>query len=570
MNTNLETSVEEVKEAFTDYFSLVGGKNFKQFYYDWHIDNMLAPFAGLVSYFEKNYGEDARAKFHDFVNDISEGLASYDGDKPQLSRLTSRRHSNTTDGKLGDLLDGVRTFGFEYRQFVYSFGTRKDHDDEFGYWPVKANMPYSSKHGLMVAKDVLLYLDNHFDDIVKKGNVYNRALCVADTFLRKTIAKSYAYEGDYTFSMRKMHMKQLHDLRNDLSSAFYHTTEPSPEMADAFQLEQAGQPLHASSYWPNGFELEFYVPEQYGDYCVLVDYLKEKNNWEKLYFTNKDPSVYEDRHAAGVIMRDESLAPYEGLAPVEFATRVMLNREDEKDCLKILDAFEKGHVNKHCSLHQHLSSEGFTLDVYKRLVKRMMLHEDEIVGSFAAPERRDNNLLYATYISRNLSSHGKRDYPFLCVMVDLCDSKAELEEMASFGSKYKTLNILPQKTIEMRAMNANFNKKFVEAYLQFNREFVLSAVVNSPCHLNRVLLNKYNWYNNENTDTKTVMHDLKYGYDFVPHDSYRPMEQVVSASLLQQEQDYARVVAHALVCTGKIPYRNTSYHKRLRGGGYAR
>lgn len=79
---------------------------------------------------------------------------------------------------------------------------------------------------------------------------------------------------------------------------------------------------------------------------------------------------------------------------------------------EIMDSFDQGHANVHCSLHQHVSAEGFDLNTYKCLVKRMMNHEDAIVSNFAAPERRNNKLLYATYISRNLSSNGKRDYPF--------------------------------------------------------------------------------------------------------------------------------------------------------------
>ncbi len=110
-------------------------------------------------------------------------------------------------------------------------------------------------------------------------------------------------------------------------------------------------------------------------------------------------------------------------------------------------------------LHQHISAEGFDLATYKRLVKRMMQHEAEIVRAFAAPERRDNKLLYATYISRNLSNNGERDYPFLCVMTDLCDNKQELLDMSAFGHKYKTLNILPSKTVENAFYECKFQQK---------------------------------------------------------------------------------------------------------------
>lgn len=563
MSNNVENTVEEVKEAFSDYFSMVGGKNFKQFYYDWHVDNMLAPFAGMFEYFSKSYGDDAKERFQEFVKDVSFGVDSYNADKPQLARLTSKKHVNTNDGRLASMLDGMRTFGFEFRQFIYSFATKEDHKAEFGNWPIKTNMPYSSAHGLMVGRDILNHLASHFDEIRDGKDVYQRALFAADNFVRNKIAKTYKYRPGYTFADRKREVRRLHSLRNRLSQEFEHMPKDNASLNNMFQVEEAGQ--HSQKgYWPCGFELEFYVPEQYGDYGVLIDYLKEKNNWEKLYSSNKDASVYLDPKSAGVIMRDESLAPYNGLAPVEFASRVMRSKEDEASCLKILDSFESGHVNKHCSLHQHLSTQGFDMDTYKRLVKRMMQHEEEIVGAFAAPERRDNNLLYATYISRNLSSNGKRDYPFLAVMVDLCDNKAELEEMSAYGNKYKTLNVLPKHTVEMRAMNANFNKRFVEGYLQFNREFVASAVANSPQHVNRFLLNKYNWHNNQMSDTKTVMHDLAYGYDFVPHDSYRPMKKSVPARLVQDEQDYARVVIQALTATGKLGYINPSYNKRVK------
>ena len=564
MNNNINDVVTKTRESFGEYFDMVGGKNFKQFYYDWHIDNMLAPFAGMVEYFAKNHGENAAQKFHDFVVETTEWLDSYDVDKPQRSLINTKRYSNTNDGKLSNYLDGVRTFGFEVRQFIYSFGTREDHHAEFGYWPVKANMPYSSKHGMMIAKDILLNLDKNFNDIKGSADVYRAGQKAADTYLRQSVAKQYTYNDKYNFETRKKAIKQLHDLRNVLSLTYRQSKNLSPEMSELFQVEQKEAPMSKTSYWPNGFELEFYVPEQFSDYHVLAEYLKEKNGWKKLYFSNKDASVYQDRESAGVIMRDESLAPYDGLFPVEFASSVMRDKNDEENCLKILSAFDKGHVNKHCSLHQHLCSDELDMPAYKRLVKRVMQHEDEIVGTFAAPERRDNNLLYATYVSRNLSSQGKRDYPFLAIMVDLCDDMNELREMVSFGNKYKTLNVMPDHTVEMRAMNANFNKKFVQAYLQFNRELVASAVENNPHHLNYTLLNKYTWYRNESTDTKTVMHKLNYGYDFVPHDSYRPMKRQVSTELVQQEQDYARVVAHALEFTKKLRYYNPCFNKRVR------
>ena len=562
MDNTLESVVRETKEGFAGYFDLVGGKKFKQFYYDWHVDNMLAPFAGLVSYFDSNYGAEAPSKFHDFVEDVAHNVETYNGDKPQQSLFNSSQYAKTGDGKLAALLNGVETFGFEFRQFVYSFATPKDHNDEFGNWTVKPNMPYSSQHGMMVGVDILKFLDKHFAEAVNGEDVYQRALYAADTYLRKKVVKDYKYDGKYNFASRKQAIKKLHNLRNLLSQEFDKSSLDNGELRDFFQVEEAGVPK-AKGYWPSGFELEFYVPEEYKDYGKLIEYLKEKNGWEKLYSSNKDASVYSDRNSAGVIMRDESLARYNNLAAVEYASRIMHSKDDENSCLKILDAFDEGHVNVHCSLHQHLSAENFGMDVYKRLVKRMMQHEDEIVSAFAAPERRDNRLLYATYISRNLSQNGKRDYPFLCVMTELCDNKKELEEMVSFGNKYKTLNVIPKHTVEMRFMNANFNKRFVEAFLQFNREFVASAVANSSQHVNRPLLNKYTWHNNRQTDNKTVIHDLAYYYQ-VPYDSYRPMKRGVSKEVIEREQMYARLVMHALTETNKLGYVNPSYNKKVR------
>ena len=561
-DNNTEFYVGQVKEVFAGYFAMVGGKKFKQFYYDWHVDNMLAPFAGAVDYFGRYYGNQAAQKFHEFVEEIGGSAAIYNGDKPQLSALKASQYSKTNDGRVAALVDGIETFGFEFRQFIYSFASKKDHNAEFGNWPIKTNMMYASQHGIMVGVDILRFLDVHFNEITQGGDIYQKALFAADSYLRRKITKDYQYDGAYNFRNRKQAIKRLHDLRNDLGKSYRESTKISAELKDLFQQEEKGLPP-AKGYWPNGFELEFYVPEEYKDYGKLIEYLKQKNGWEKLYSSNKDSSVYADEHSAGVIMRDESLARYNNLAAVEYASRVMRNKKDEANCLKILDAFNEGHVNVHCSLHQHLSAENFDLDVYKRLVKRMMQHEEEIVGAFAAPERCDNKLLYATYISRNLSCDGHRDYPFLCVMVDLCDDKKELEEMSAFGNKYKTLNILPQKTVEMRFMNANFNKRFVEAFLQFNREFVASAAANSPHHVNRPLLNKYTWHNNRQTDNKTVMHNLVYYYQ-VPYDVYRPMKQTVSKEAIEGEQMYARLVMHALTETNKLGYVNPSYNKKMR------
>ena len=562
-NQNLENSVKECNSLFADYFSTIGGRKFKQFYYDWHIDNMLAPFAGLAEYFNEQYGTEAPRMFHEFVEDIRTSVSVYNVDKPQLSVLKNSKFSKSGDGTLSSLIDGVETFGFEFRQFMYNFADKNDHDKAFSGWPIKTNMPYSMLYGMMAAEDILRFLDKNYQKLVQGENCYERALYAADCFMREKMAGAYRYDGSYNFKTRRRFMEGMAAMKERLYQDYTRAGAASPAMKNLFQTEEARPGKTSGGYWPSGFELEFYVPEEYKDYGRLIDYLKDKNGWKKLYSTNKDAAVYHDENSAGVIMRDESLVRYNKLAAVEYASRILKSREDEESCLKILDSFEQGHVNAHCSLHQHLSADGFDLDVYKRLVKRMMQHEEEVVAAFAAPERCDNKLLYATYISRNLSCDGYRDYPFLCVMVDLCDDKKELEEMSAFGNKYKTLNILPQKTVEMRFMNANFNKRFVEAFLQFNREFVASAAANSPHHVNRPLLNKYTWHNNRQTDNKTVMHNLVYYYQ-VPYDVYRPMKQTVSKEAIEGEQMYARLVMHALTETNKLGYVNPSYNKKMR------
>ncbi len=560
-DNNINHTVQEVKNVFSDYFAIIGGKKFKQFYYDWHVDNMLSPFSGLVAYFDKYYGPQGAKKFHEFVKDMRARIKIYNADKPQLSVLKNSDFSKDKTGELSELIDGMETFGFEFRQFMYNFADREDHDNAFRGWPVKPNMPYSAQYGMMVAADMLSFLDKNYTSLTSEGDVSVRAAYAADVFLRKTLAGKYCYHDEYDFNFRRQTMQKLLDLKGRLKTEFANISETNEAWRNMFQIETPGTVVE-QKYWPCGFELEFYVPEKYRDYDRLIEYLKSQNEWSKLYSSNKDASVYHDENSAGVIMRDESLVRYNKLAAVEYASRIMKNKEDEESCLKILDAFNEGHVNVHCSLHQHLAADGLDLAAYKRLVKRMMQHEEKIVSAFAAPERRDNKLLYATYISRNLSRDGRGDYPFLCLMVDLCDDKRQLQEFASFGHKYKTLNIMPEHTVEMRFMNANFNKKFVKAFLEFNREFVRSAAENSPVHVNRILLNKYSWHNNRQTDTKTVIHRLPYAYDY-EYDSFHPRERQVSKNVIEQEQKCWRLIMHALNETGKVAYVNAAFNKKI-------
>lgn len=549
-------TVAAVKTEFSRYFAATGRKSFKQFYYDWHIGAMIEPFAELADYFERRYPENTAAHFDSFVKEFSDSVEAYNIDCEKFCSVKAGVLHK--DKELSDIIDKIETFSFEFRQFAYSFMTEKDYVAEFGKWTYKPNYPYSHLHGLAVSVDILNRISESYETFHHQ-NAAEKARYVADNYLRTAIAGDYRYNSRYSYDFRKAEVETFSQLRNRMNEEY--KTGQYQDYTDMFQIETRER-TSFGGYRPNGFELEFYVPEEYGDYARLIAYLKEKHGWKKIYTTNKNPAVYDDGCAAGVIERDESLAAMQGLAPVEYASRIMKSKADEAECLKIMDSFDKGHANVHCSLHQHVSADGFNLDTYKRLVKRMMNHEDTIVSNFAAPERRNNKLLYATYISRNLSSNGKRDYPFLCVMTDLCDNLNELREMVGFGHKYKTLNIMPAKTVEFRYMNANFNRRYVEAFLQFNRDFVNSAVHNDGTHINRPLVNKFNWIQNEAQDDKTVLGHLSYYYQ-TAYDQFRP-EKKVDAHTIYEENVYARHVADATNATGKFGYYNSWFLKRVR------
>lgn len=554
--TDEPTSVKNLRETFSGYFETIGRRDFKQFYYDWHIDAMIEPFAELTSYFERKYPEHTAEHFDNFVKEYAQSVDTYNLD---CERFCSVKNGILhKDSELGSIVDKIETFSFELRQFIYSFATDKDYRSEFGNWVFKPNYPYSHLHGLAISVDILNMLSQNFHRL-DENNSADETRYLVDNFLRCKIAPEYRYQKRYTYAYRKSMTQKFATLRNQMSEEYQSGAyKNSKEM---FQIE-TGERTKFGEYRPNGFELEFYVPEEFGDYSKLIDYLKQKHDWKRVYTTNQDPSVYNDNEAAGVIERDESLAAMAGLAPVEYASRIMKSKQDEAECLKIMDSFNYGYANVHCSLHQHVSAEGFDLDTYKRLVKRMMQHEADIVENFAAPERRDNRLLYATYISRNLSSNGKRDYPFLCVMADICKDLNELRDMVGFGHKYKTLNIMPSKTVEFRYMNANFNPRYVAAFLQFNRDFVNSAVCNAGTHINRPLANKFNWMQNQVEDTKTILRPLSYNYQ-VPYDQFRP-ENKVNSHVIYEENVYARHVADAINKTGKSRYYNSWFNKKVR------
>ena len=555
-NSKEPYSVSTTKKVFDYYFQAIGKRDFRQFYYDWHIDAMVEPFAELVEYFNEKYPKNSSEMFRNFVKDFTNSVDVYNIDCEKFCSVKS--NITNKDKQLSDIIDKIETFSFELRQFIYSFANVDDYVKEFGGWVYKPNYPYSHLHGLSVSVDILNNLSQNFEAL-KDGNTLEKSRFLVDNYLRENIAPTYKYNENYSYKQRKALVKNLVKLRNQMDVEY--SSSALDNYQDLFQIENFEAPKFGS-YRPNGFELEFYVPKEYENYEDLIEYLKEKHDWKKVYTSNSNPDVYSDSQSVGVIMRDESLAAMHGLAPVEYASRIMNSKEDEKECLKIMDSFDKGYANVHCSLHQHVSTEGFDLDTYKRLVKRMMQHEDVVVSNFAAPERQQNKLLYATYISRNLSSNAKRDYPFLCVMADMCQNLDELRDMVGYGRKYKTLNIMPSKTIEFRYMNANFNQKFVEAFLEFNRDFVNSAVNNSGTHINRPLLNKYNWMQSMKDDSKTVLRHLSYYYQN-EYDQFRP-ENKVNPHVIYEENAYARHVADAMSHTQKFGYYNSWYLRKMK------
>lgn len=567
-NKELFDTVEDVKSDFNDYFTRIGGKKFKQFYYDWHIEAMIAPFAELTEYFTSNF-ENPHRSFSKFSAAFKQNVADYNVDNPANSSLKCREFSVTKDGRLAQTIDQIETFGFEFRQFIYSFATRKDHDEAFGNWPIKTNMPYSTTYGLQTAVKIIDYLDKNFASLQNAADVKQKAGFLVDAYLRNNYVRDYRYTPQYTYESRRNFVNRLVSRREKLSEQFNQAlveyknlpVRPQGRFSDTFQIETK-TPASFGQYTPNGFELEFYVPEEMGDYAKLISFLKNKNGWKGIYTSNKDSSVYDDADSAGVIMRDESLARYNGLAAVEYASKIMRTPKDEEACLRLFDSFENGYANVHCSLHQHVSNQELDFDGYKRLVKRMMQFEKAIVRNFAAPERHDGKLLYATYISRNLSTNDSRDYPLLCLMTDMCDNKDQLVEMVSFGHKYKTLNIVPEHTVEFRFMNAHFNKEFVSAFLQFNRDMVNSAANNEGTFVNRALAKEYSWKKNRETDKKTVIKPLSYYYEH-QYDSYRPQE-TVSKSTIDGEQKYAHLVVQALNETKKLAYLNPLFISKVK------
>lgn len=550
------TTVNAVEASFQKYFETIGKRDFKQFYFDWHIDAMIEPFAELTEYFAQKYPIDTAEHFDKFVAEYAKSVECYNIDCEKFCSV--KNGIINKDAKLGDIIDKIETFSFELRQFSYSFATEKDYRAEFGNWVYKPNYPYAHLHGLAISVDILNMLSQNFPHFAS-NNIKEQTRIATDSFLRLEIAPQYRYDGRYNYAYRKQSINNFVKLRNQISEEY--NSGKYQNQTDLFQIETKSK-TKFGTYRPNGFELEFYVPEAYGDYAKLIEYLKQKHGWKHIYTTSKNPEVYNDGDSAGVIERDESLAAMSGLAPVEYASRIMKSKSDEQECLKIMDSFEKGYANVHCSLHQHVSASGFDLDTYKRLVKRMMQHEAYIVENFAAPERQNNNLLYATYISRNLSSDDQRDYPFLCIMADMCRDLNELRDMVGFGHKYKTLNIMPAKTVEFRYMNANFNARYVAAFLQFNRDFVNSAVKNEGTHINRPLANKFNWMQNQQEDSKTVLRPLSYYYQ-KPYDQFRP-EQKVGPHTIYEENVYGRHIAEAMSHTGKFGYYNSWFQKRVR------
>lgn len=148
---------------------------------------MIAPFAELTEYFTSNF-ENPHRSFSKFSAAFKQNVADYNVDNPANSSLKCREFSVTKDGRLAQTIDQIETFGFEFRQFIYSFATRKDHDEAFGNWPIKTNMPYSTTYGLQTAVKIIDYLDKNFAslqnaaDVKQKAGFWLMPICVTTMF----------------------------------------------------------------------------------------------------------------------------------------------------------------------------------------------------------------------------------------------------------------------------------------------------------------------------------------------------------------------------------------------------
>lgn len=558
MNTKKSNIVEETQALLSNYFALIGEKNFKHFYYDWHSEKMYAPFTDLLTYFKTYSSKEA---FFSFIADFKTYVTAFNNDDVKNEHFSIKKYSNTTDGNLKRIMERIDSFAFQLRSFVHAFARPEDHTRVFCDYFGKNNMQYAYHRGLSITAVILEKIAKNYDIL----NTPQDTMYLVDTLMRSTIFKNYKINAHDDYTKQKAFITKLKANREPLKNWYDREKQnPSSLYADLFQIEDLSpqnEPTKPAEYIPNGFELEFYYPKEIGGNDQLIELLKQQNGWSKIYTSNKDVSVYNEEDSAGVIMPDESLVSHNGLLPAEYASRIMRNKAEEQECLKILETFDKGYVNKHCSFHQHISSERMDIPAYKRLLKRMIQHEEEIISAFAAEERQNSRLLYATYISNNLGNDRATDYPLLCLLVEACENKQQLREMAGYGRKYKTLNLMPESTIEFRYMNGHFNRRFAAGFLQFNREMVLSAINNDHKHINRILMNKYNWLNNQNSDTHTVMKPIHYMYAFT-FDRFDP-DIKISAHIKDGDITQARHIAHQLNKTGKIIVKNPQLFGRL-------
>ena len=111
-------------------------------------------------------------------------------------------------------------------------------------------------------------------------------------------------------------------------------------------------------------------------------------------------------------------------------------------------------------------------------------------------------------------------------------------------------------------MNATFDTRYVAAFLQFNRDFVNSAVNNAGTHINRPLIYKFNWFKSQQEDQKTVLGRLSYYYQ-KPYDQFRP-NKTVDSHTIYEENVYARHIADAMSHTNKFGYYNSWFNKKVR------
>ena len=106
-------TVSATKQCFQQYFSTIGKKDFKQFYYDWHVDAMIEPFAEVAEYFSRKYPQNSSEKFREFVEEYAKSVRIYNID---CKKFCSVKHGIINkDSQLSEIIDNMAD-GYNYKR----------------------------------------------------------------------------------------------------------------------------------------------------------------------------------------------------------------------------------------------------------------------------------------------------------------------------------------------------------------------------------------------------------------------------------------------------------------------